>query len=167
MAGGVKMNVRFIDTSIIMNLLEVPGRCQDMEHVKLEFSKALEAGDTLILPVSTIIESGNHIAHISSGGIRREKALKFKEFLMNTAYNTAPWQLYGTELKNDDLLYIAQEFPDKALTLQMGIGDLSIIRFYEKYKENVPAIGKIMIWSTDAHLQSYSEDMTMKRRRNK
>ena len=161
------MNVRFIDTSIIMNLLEIPEKCQDREIVKNEFNKAIETGDTLILPVSTIIESGNHIAHIGNGSIRREKALKFKEFLENTANNKSPWQLYGTELKNDDLLYIAKEFPDKALTLNMGIGDLSIIRFYEKYKENVPAIGKIMIWSTDIHLQPYSEDMTMKRRRNK
>ena len=65
------MNVRFIDTSIIMNLLEIPEKCQDMEIVKNEFNKAIETGDTLILPVSTIIESGNHIAHIGNGSIRR------------------------------------------------------------------------------------------------
>lgn len=161
------MNVRFIDTSIIMNLLEVPGKCQDKDIIKKEFNAAVKAGDTLILPVSTIIESGNHIAHIQNGNIRREKALQFGEFLEKTANKTAPWTLYGTELKKEDLLFIAREFPEKALTLCMGIGDLSIIRFYENFKNNFPAIGKIMIWSTDAHLKTFSEDVTMKRRRDR
>ena len=65
------MNVRFMDTSIVMNLLEIPGMCQDAEKVKKEFNQAVEAKETLILPVSTIIESGNHIAHIADGHIRR------------------------------------------------------------------------------------------------
>lgn len=161
------MNVRFIDTSIMMNLLEVPGKCQNKDDIKQEFASAINAGDVLILPISTIIESGNHIAHITDGHKRREKALKFKEFLIRTAYDEAPWRLYGTDLQKSDLLYIAEKFPEKALMLRMGIGDLSIIRFYEKYKETVPAIGRIMIWSTDEHLSSYFEDITMKRRRNK
>ena len=75
------MNVRFMDTSIIMNLLEIPGMCQDAEKVKEEFNRAVEEKETLILPVSTIIESGNHIAHIADGHIRREKAIKFQTFL--------------------------------------------------------------------------------------
>ena len=161
------MNVRFIDTSIIMNLLEIPDMCRDKEAVKEEFKKAVEEGEILILPVATIIESGNHIAHINNGNIIREKAIKFKEFLEKTAKEEAPWTLYGTELKKDDLLALAGEFPEKALTLRMGIGDMSIIRFYENFKATVPAVGRIMIWSTDTHLKNYIEDLTVSRRKNK
>lgn len=161
------MNVRFIDTSIVMNLLEIPNMCADKEVVKEEFKQAVANGETLILPVATIIESGNHIAHIRDGNLRRDRALKFKEFLEKTANEEAPWTLYGTELKKEDLLQLAQEFPDKALTLHMGVGDLSIIRFYENYKNTMPAIGKIMIWSKDEHLAGYSEDMVIKRRKNR
>ena len=36
---------------------------------------------------------------------------------------------------------------------------MSIIRAYEKYKQLVPSIGRIMIWSLDGHLQGYSENV--------
>lgn len=72
MVGGVNINVRFMDTSIVMNLLEVPHMCADAESVKSEFAKAVAEKETLILPMSTIIESGNHIAHITNGTIRRD-----------------------------------------------------------------------------------------------
>lgn len=161
------MNVRFMDTSIVMNLLEIPNMCSDAAKVKEEFHSAVNEKETLILPISTIIESGNHIAHIADGTIRRKKALKFQEFLKKTAKEEAPWTLYGVELTKEDLLILAEQFPDKALQMRMGIGDMSIIRFYEKYKEITPAIGRIMIWSTDRHLSDYKEDITMKRRRNR
>ena len=161
------MNIRFIDTSIIMNLLEVPGMCDRAQEIKKEFTEAVENNETLILPVSTIIESGNHISHISQGEIRRDRAEKFKKFLNEMAEDSAPWQFYGVDMTKDDLKYLAEQFPERALTLKMGLGDLSIIRFYENYKKTVPAIGKIMIWSTDHHLTEYCEDMTMKRRRDR
>lgn len=46
MAGGTDMNVRFIDTSIMLNLLEVPGKCSDKEKVKREWAEVLRAKDT-------------------------------------------------------------------------------------------------------------------------
>ena len=67
MARGIKMNVRFIDTSIMLNLLEVPGRCAEKERVKEEWRFILEKKETLIMPIATIIETGNHIAHIADG----------------------------------------------------------------------------------------------------
>lgn len=161
------MNVRFIDTSIVMNLLEVPNMCAEAKAVKDEFKAAVEAKETLILPMSTIIESGNHIAHIADGKVRRTKAMKFQTFLKKTAKDEAPWKLYGLEMKKEDLLALAEDFPECALRMEMGIGDMSIIRFYERYKNEVPAIGRIMIWSKDTHLMGYCEDMTIKRRRDK
>ncbi len=50
-----------------------------------------------------------------------------------------------------------------------GVGDMSIIHAYEQYKSNTPGIGRIMIWSTDRHLQEYIEEnvseTTYRRRR--
>ena len=161
------MRVRFIDTSIIMNILEIPGMCSDAEAVKAEFKDAVENGETLILSFPTIIESGNHIAHIKSGTIRRDRALKFQEYLEKTANNEAPWQLYGVKLEKEDLLVLAEKFPVYAQQYEMGLGDMSIIRFYEKYKEETPAIGHIMIWTKDRHLSGYEEDVSVKRRRDR
>ncbi len=133
-----------------MKLLEIPGKCSDAERVKADFK--------------SIVESGNHIAHIADGRIRRERSLIFKEFLEKTANNEAPWKLYGVKLEKDDLLALAEKFPDYALQYEMGLGDMSIIHFYEKYKEETPAVGHIMIWSTDRHLSGYEEDVAIRRR---
>lgn len=163
------MNVRFIDTSVMVNLLEVPEMCSDAEEVKEQWKEVLEAEDVLIMPVATIIETGNHIAHISDGNVRRTIAGKFGEYLRKTAEGEAPWQLYGVELDKEGLLYLAEHIEENA-TWKIGVGDLSIIYAYEQYKEKTPAIGKIMIWATDAHLQGYIEEnvsMSTKRRRKK
>lgn len=160
------MNVRFIDTSILLNILDVPDRNQNKDEVIEEFKSLIEGRtETLILPLATIIETGNHIAHIGNGSIRREKANLLSQFLLRTANGEAPWEYYGKELSADDLIHIANNFPDMAMAQCTGIGDLSIIRAFEKYKETVPAIGTIMIWSIDVHLQSYKEEMTGRKRR--
>lgn len=68
------MNVRFIDTSILLNILDVPDRNQNKDEVVKEFKTLIGSQtETLILPLATIIETGNHIAHIGSGNVRREK----------------------------------------------------------------------------------------------
>lgn len=162
------MNVRFIDTSVMTNLLEVPGLCDDAQKVKEEWRKVLEAEEVLILPVATIIETGNHIAHIPNGSSRRTVAGKFGEYLRKTAEGEAPWQLFGVEWDKEGLIYLANHIEEKALE-QVGTGDMSIIYAYEQYKNNIPGIGRIMIWSTDTHLQGYWEEnvsvTTYRRRR--
>ena len=68
------MNIRFIDTSILLNILDIPGRNADKDMVTKEFKQIIkDPNQTLILPLATIIETGNHIAHISNGCVRREK----------------------------------------------------------------------------------------------
>lgn len=52
-----------------MNLLRIPHMCQEYESVKKEFNEAIKQNETLILPLATIIESGNHISHIADGNI--------------------------------------------------------------------------------------------------
>ena len=99
--------------------------------------------------------------------LRNQQQLKFKEFLEKTANNEAPWKLYGVKLEKDDLLALADKFPDYALRYEMGLGDMSIIHFYEKYKEETPAVGHIMIWSTDRHLSGYEEEVSIKRRKDR
>lgn len=84
------MNVRFIDTSVMANMLKIPGKCNAAESVQEEFKQVIEAKEVLILPIATIIETGNHIAHIDSGNIRRTIAQKFGEYLRKTAEGEAP-----------------------------------------------------------------------------
>lgn len=159
------MNVRFIDTSILVNLLDVPNMNQDAERVKQELKEAVVSGDTLILPLATIVETGNHIAHVK--GDRFTLGEKFAQCLVKTANDEAPWKFNGQQWSKEDLLYMAKQVPDFA-AMGIGVGDISIIKEYENFKERTPGIGHIMIWSMDDHLQAYEEDMTtVSRRKNR
>ena len=160
------MNIRFVDTSIMTNILNIPSRNEKREEILRVFDSLDPSVDFLILPVSTIIETGNHIAHIDDGRTRRDVATRFSRILKNIINEVIPWKLYGTKLEVSDIDWIASEFPDYSLS-ETGIGDLCIIRQYSIYKESFPGIGKIMIWSVDNHLSSYCDDLTgLKRRRS-
>lgn len=105
MAGGIIMDVRIIDTSILTNILDIPHMNQNRSEVVEELKRLKELDNqVLILPLAAIIETGNHIAHISDGNVRREKAKLMGEILKNTANNNAPWQYFGKELDKEDLL---------------------------------------------------------------
>ncbi|WP_433945489.1 hypothetical protein [Paenibacillus sp. SN-8-1] len=162
------MHVSIIDTSILCNIINIPFRNQNYKVVIDELA-ALQKDKqhTLILPLATIIETGNHIAHIGDGNIRREKAQIMADLIKRTVNDTAPWTYYGKEFEREELLDISNSVVDHALR-EIGIGDLSIIQVFKKYKETVPAIGTIRIWSLDNHLKSYYEEMpTVKRRRDR
>jgi hypothetical protein len=159
------MDIRIIDTSVLVNILDIPNMNENHKKAIEEFKLLIQSEkDTLILPLATIIETGNHIAHISNGDIRRKKAELMAKYLEKTAKGEAPWEYYCKELDKEDLLKLSQDFPDSAMR-ETGIGDMSIIRAYEKYKLEVPAIGTIMIWSFDNHLQGYKEVLTLPTRR--
>lgn len=161
------MNVRFIDTSIMTNLLGVPGKCDKRNQVLQEWQQVLNANETLIMPIATIIETGNHIAHIASGEVRRTVTLRFQQFLQKTAESKAPWTLYGNALDKEQIKYIAEHM-EEFTREKVGIGDMTIIYAYEKYLNEQPAIGTVMIWSADEHLSAYrKDDVSMRRRRHR
>ncbi|MFC6549488.1 hypothetical protein [Cohnella cellulosilytica] len=119
---------------------------------------------TLILPLATLIETGNHIAHIADGNLRRSRAQTMAELIKRTVNEQAPWSYYGREFEKEDLLAISDAVVEHAV-MKIGIGDLSIVQVYKKYKDSVIPIASIRIWSLDKHLQSYYEEMPSLRRR--
>lgn len=162
------MYVHFIDTSVFLNILNVPGRNQQHDEVMKELKELLKEKDKNVfgLPFATIIETGNHIAHGGDGNQRREAAERFTKCIEKTINNKAPWQYYGNQLTSDDLKIISREFPNCAMRGE-GFGDLSIIRAYEKYRDETPAISKIRIWSIDRHLKNnYQETVERIQLRN-
>lgn len=158
------MKVRFIDTSIMLNILNVPGRNQHYEQIKDELEQAIKEGDTLILPIATIIETGNHVAHIATSR-RYEVAERFSEFLLKTANGEAPWQIDESQFDKEDLVYLSSEWM-KYVSSGLGLGDMSIIRSYHNYLSRVPGAGIVMIWSLDSYLKQFrkEEELFVRRR---
>jgi len=72
--------VSFIDTSVVCNILPIPDRDQDRERV-LDEMRAKQKREVLILPVTAVIETGNFIAHLPGGNVRRTVARKFSDML--------------------------------------------------------------------------------------
>ena len=88
----------FIDTSVLDNLLDVPGKNQDVERVQEDFLE-LQRDSSLqfVLPVTTVIETGNHIAQIQRGHLRRAIANKFGTMLDRIRESQTPWVLHDFE----------------------------------------------------------------------
>lgn len=71
------MSICIVDTSVFCNILEVPNRCQDRERVLDRLENLIDDGATLLLPLATIYETGNHIAQNGDGRQRRDAAERF------------------------------------------------------------------------------------------
>jgi hypothetical protein len=66
-----------IDTSIYLNILDVPGRNQQRSAVLEQFEQRIKAADHLLLPAASIWETGNHISRLANGALRRRFAAIF------------------------------------------------------------------------------------------
>lgn len=91
--------VLVVDTSILCVWLEVPGKetCGsendhwDKQRVEDTIQQEIQAGATLVLPLATIIETGNHIAQASQ---RYEKAQALAKIMADAADENTPWAAF-------------------------------------------------------------------------
>lgn len=150
--------IHLIDTSVFCCILKVPKMCSEEQQreARAELKHLTSrAGTSLLLPVATIYETGNHIAHAPS---RRESvARNFVAFVRAGFDRQPPWTL--TPLPNhEEMSSWLATFPEHA-EMKMGLGDLSIIHtFHDQCLLNPDA--RVRIWSIDEHLSSYDRQPT-------
>lgn len=156
-------SVCIIDTSVFLNLLNVQSRNQDKESVKRDFEEYVELGVTFILPMATIIETGNHIAQNGDGGTRRKTAQRFCDAVKGAFSGNAPYT--PSEFPNSaEIVTWIDLFPCKAGMNKSqektgegtSFGDLSIIKEFEKCVNRFPT-REVFIWSLDNDLSSYHQ----------
>jgi len=73
--------VEFVDTSILVEFLNVPGRSQHRKQVLAEFKRKRASGTHFVLPTAAVIETGNHVHHIAEGSKRLGCAQAFAQLL--------------------------------------------------------------------------------------
>jgi len=156
-------SICLIDTSIFLNFLNVTNCNQDRELVLKDYKIYVESGCTFLLPMATVIETGNHIAQNGDGRIRRETAIRFVEQVKAAFKGEAPWSLTQFLEAKEMLLWI-DNFPDlagrnKAADKYEGtsFGDLSIIEEFNKSCKRFP-MREVFIWSLDSDLNSYHQN---------
>ncbi|HBX9966683.1 hypothetical protein FMJ40_18865 [Klebsiella variicola] len=153
--------VCIIDTSVFLNLLNVPGKSQDKDSIIQSYSDFVQLETTFILPMATIIETGNHIAQNGNGTLRRETAERFRITVQGAFTGEAPYRT--SEFPNTtEILSWLDRFPQLAGQNKSpnkpsegtSFGDLSIIVEYEKCVERFP-LTEVFIWSLDSDLNQY------------
>lgn len=158
-----------IDTSVLLNILNVPGYSQDKATIDNQYKLHIENRDRLLLPMATILETGSHIADIRNGRQRRNWGEIFVSLVKQTQRGEAPW----SPLPFPDLECILtwiDEFPDfvsRGIAVgggqinqskAAGFADLTIIKDWEKQRE-LHSMTRVMIWSLDNGLQGYDTGM--------
>ncbi|PWK14815.1 hypothetical protein [Tumebacillus permanentifrigoris] len=154
--------VLVIDTSMLCCWLRVPGKetCGttedkwDYPRVDEKIQQELRTGSTtLVLPLATILETGNHIAQ-SAGGDRYNIAKGLAELMMKAADGLSPWAaftdqsiLWGTE----GLKQLAEKLPMMA-SQSISIGDATITAVADHYAK---ARYHVEIFTGDAGLKAY------------
>lgn len=136
--------VLVIDTSLLCVWLKVPGRdsCGEVGdewtfgRVDEEIRKAIDDGFTLVLPLATIIETGNHIAQAPR--LRRNTAGSLAARMRDAADANTPWAAFKhqTELWGPNQLRdLADRWPPLADS-RFSLGDATIERIGDFYSKS-------------------------------
>lgn len=149
------MSICIVDTSVFCNILEVPNLCQEREQVLQRLEELIDKGATLLLPLATIYETGNHIAQNGDGRQRRNAAERFVEQVDLALQGENPFT--PTDINEEDELrqWLAQ-FPEYA-EQEVGFGDMSIVEAFHDECERHPSRW-VFIWALDDDLSSYDRE---------
>ena len=152
--------VEFVDTSVLLNILDVPGKNQDHEGVVEGLREKNARGVQLIIPASAVIETGNHITNLADGHSRRICAERFEKVLGAVARGELPWALHQVDWGDRFLERLCVgvvgtgSFVDCA-TQGLGCGDLAILVERELFLER-SAFSGARVWTLDEQLAAYA-----------
>ena len=156
----MELTVRFVDTSVLCNLLDVPGRNQHRDEIRAEFEALVREGSTrFVIPVTTVIETGNHIAN--ADGDRRAAAERLDRLLAQAARDDAPWQLHAVtwDARFLDALRAGAStgstMVDHLGNATMGTGDLAILCERDEFLRR-SSFRSAEVWTLEATMAAYS-----------
>jgi hypothetical protein len=126
--------VLVLDTSVLCCWLRVPGKdtagpaadLWDHERINGLLTAEETLGSTFVLPIASLIETGNHIAQCV--GDRFALATKLGKHLAAAADSKSPWAAFSDQSvlwETEALRMLAEEWPPLAAA-QMSIGDATI-----------------------------------------
>lgn len=163
--------VLILDTSVLCCLLGVPGKStcgpdgDKWDKQRIEKLLDAEKGATIVLPLATIIETGNHISQAHA--MRFETATVFCDKLRAVADAEIPWAAFSEQAElwtSRSLHSIADEWPPLAVA-GLSMGDTTIKQVAEYYGKSGMTVE---IVTGDAGLKAYetkAEIIVPRRRR--
>ncbi|UST60647.1 hypothetical protein NF672_08910 [Pseudomonas moraviensis] len=164
--------ILIIDTSVLCCWLKVPGKAEagpgadrwNHERISKLIAVELEKKSTLVLPLATLIETGNHIAQAPAD--RYECATALAGYLREAASATSPWVAFTEQTvlwQSENLHALANAWP-KLAAEKLTIGDTTIKDVAEYYAK---AGYTVEILTGDAGLKAHepAQPLSIPRRR--
>lgn len=150
----------FVDTSIFLHILRVPG-FQDRnreEEIRSCLKELIEQDALLYLPLTTILETGNHISRIRDGALRRRAAETFVERVQEALDGEAPWAptfFLDRRVLRQSLV----DYPGYAMQ-SVSFGDFLLLRdAIQRVNElKQDRADRVWIWTLDQTLRAHSPD---------
>ncbi len=130
--------VLIVDTCLACVWMQVPGMetagadndCWDYDRVNKKIEEETAAGTLLVLPLASIIETGNHIAQIKRQD-RMDYVRKFASHIQHCIDGDTPWVAYNEQnslWEGQHLKDISQRWEDMNSNGEThSLGDVSIL----------------------------------------
>lgn len=144
--------VCLIDSTIFVEILAVPVKSSKHKEILRHLEQRVRAGESLFLPMATILETGNHIGQNGDGVARRDCAQRFVQYVSDALDYKSPL-LPVSFLAAADLRAWLTDFPNHAAR-GSGLGDLSIIHDWKHLCQQNRG-RRVYIWSLDRHLAAH------------
>ena len=138
--------VLIVDTSLLCVWLKVPQmeKCGsdddlwDFDRVDKRIKEEIVNGTTLVLPLATLIETGNHIAQAK---IKRPETAQasqhLSQIMIYAADETSPWAAFSEQFElwgSEKLKQLAAQWPNQAAQ-RTSMGDATIKKVGDFYAE--------------------------------
>jgi len=146
-----------VDTSVLCELIEVPGMHSRSAEIRADLDRRQAAGEQFVIPVTAIIETGNHIEH--AAGDRRGAAQRLVGLVRMAIANEGPWRVnnfrwdaefLGAWCDGDST---HQSFVDLAGNHLLGGGDVAILVERDRFR-SAGAGNQVSVWTLDARLEA-------------
>ncbi|GAA1900443.1 hypothetical protein [Lapillicoccus jejuensis] len=153
------MPVWLIDTSVFLEILDVPGKASRHQQIADEFIARYKDGHRFVLPLTTIIETGNHVAQC--GGDRRGAARRFTTALRQAQETQPPWIIRDVQWDKARLDYLltgdstGSSLMDLLGDGRMGTGDVAILVERDEFR-SASNFTDVRIWTLEATLNAYA-----------
>lgn len=153
----MKSKLVIVDTSILVVWLQVPGFEEAGEErlTKTQVDEKLQnyksEGAKLVLTIACIIETGNHIAQVKNGDIRRQKVNQFADFLKNVVEKNDGWMMFYSEKdmwSENEIAKLAEMWRESGV-YKLSLGDASIIKVANRLK----AVCDVEVFTGDSQLR--------------
>lgn len=154
-------DIVLLDTTVYLNVLDVPAFNQDRAAVLETFDGCIQRNDYFLLPLAAVWETGNHIAKLGDGQTRRRYAARLVTDVKSAFKGDVPYRATHFPDREEFLVWLG-EFPERAMRNKLvqkpnegvSLADLSITKEWERNCALHP-MSRVRIWSLDSDLAGY------------